>query len=88
MSTTRSDITEDVTYIRTVAKPYGQHRKGYPPSLGDLRAFVAACEGLPDDTTVRIDRQSMGSGSDYADVILEATIRQRRQSDEAEGAAS
>jgi len=53
--------TKTVSTIRVVhvAKPRGTARKN-PPSLGDLRAFVQACEGLPDDVHVHIQNGHLG----------------------------
>jgi len=36
-----------------IAEPYGPTREN-PPHLGDLRAFVALCEGMPDGAQVTI----------------------------------
>jgi hypothetical protein len=44
--------------VRHVAEPFGRDRAN-PPSLRDLRVFVASCEGLPDDTRVNIDKGSL-----------------------------
>ena len=80
----RSDWTERNTTVRIVAKPYGPNGKGYPPSLGDLRKFVAACEGLPDDTTVRINQESPGMDGRYANVELSVRVKHPTESEEAD----
>jgi hypothetical protein len=46
-----------VVGVRHYAKPIG---KEPGPHLADLREFVAACEGLPDDLQVKIDVGSYG----------------------------
>lgn len=55
----RSTTSVTTTHVRYFAKPRGSSRKN-PPSLGDLRAFVAACDGLPDDVDVRIQPGTLG----------------------------
>jgi hypothetical protein len=61
---TQSKRTEErfsevrVTYT---AKPLGSDREN-GPHLGDLREFVAACDGLPDDLKVRIDEGHLNEG--------------------------
>jgi hypothetical protein len=55
MSTTRRTVNTTVTHVSHVASPMGKAREN-GPHLIDLREFVAACEGLPHDVLVRIDK--------------------------------
>jgi hypothetical protein len=57
----RSTVTSTETHVSHTAKPLGRSREN-PPHLGDLRAFVAACEGLPDDLSVYINNGSLDEG--------------------------
>lgn len=56
----RSTVTTTHTHVRHIAVPLGRDRKN-PPHLADLRAFVAACEGLPDEVYVHIDEGHLDS---------------------------
>jgi hypothetical protein len=58
-SRTVSTVTTET--VRHLAKPYGRNREN-GPHLADLRAFVAACEGLPDDVLVRIENGYLDEG--------------------------
>lgn len=50
----RTTTTRTTTNVRHVMQPVGVARKN-PPTLGQLREFVAACEGLPDSIVVHVD---------------------------------
>ena len=67
----RSETTKTTTTVKYVGKPRGRAREN-GPHLADLRAFVAECEGLPDDLKVRISNGHMGESGRY-DVTIEAT---------------
>lgn len=62
-----------VTEVRHVATPLGKAREN-GPHLGDLRAFVAECAGLPDDVLVRIRDEHM-SESGRRDVTFSASYQ-------------
>lgn len=57
--TTRTTNTTTTTHVKRLAEPIGQAREN-GPHLVDLRAFVAACEGIPDETLVRIHNGHLG----------------------------
>jgi hypothetical protein len=57
--------------VSHVARPEGSRREN-PPHLHDLREFVDACEGLPDDAVVRVTRGASADGGRYA---LTLTLR-------------
>jgi hypothetical protein len=57
----RNTTTVTKTEVWYVAKPFGRNREN-PPSLADLRAFVAKAEGLPDDVMVRIESGQLDEG--------------------------
>jgi len=57
----RAEYVMRTTEVKHTAKPMGPGREN-PPHLIDLRTFVAACEGLPDDLIVRIDTGRSGEG--------------------------
>lgn len=57
----RREWQENITTVRHVATPLGMKREN-PPCLADLRIFVDACEGLPDDTHVYIEKGSLDEG--------------------------
>jgi hypothetical protein len=84
----RIENTQTTTTVRHTAKPYGRARENGPrarengPHLGDLRAFVAECEGLPDDVRVRFTDGYMGESGRY-DVTIEASWK--RSADESAG---
>jgi hypothetical protein len=59
----RSEYTMHTTEVTHVAKPYGTGRDINPPHLWDLRRFVEACEGLPDNLVVSIKSQVRESSS-------------------------
>lgn len=69
----RSTVTSTETYVRHIARPSGRERAN-PPNLGDLRAFVAAAEGLPDDLHVFIERGHVGEGGRHNTTL---TVRYR-----------
>ena len=73
MTATRTTSTVETTTVRYFAKPLGQAREN-GPHLSDLRAFVEACEGLPDDTKVTITKGHMGESGRY-DVEFVASHR-------------
>ena len=56
----RSTRTVTTTTVQHVAKPMGFKREN-GPHLIDLRDFVEACHGLPDDLVVRIDFANLDS---------------------------
>lgn len=64
----RGTHTKTTTYVRHVAKQTRDRRNG--PHLGDLREFVEAAEGLPDDVPVHI-RQGYLTESGRRDVEFE-----------------
>lgn len=68
---TRTTTDTTTTCVRHVAKPTGVARET-GPHLGDLREFVAACKGLPDDLRVRTEKGYMGEDGRY-DVTLQIT---------------
>jgi len=49
----RAEYTMHTIEVTHVAKPEGSKREN-PPHLHDLREFVEACDGLPDDMSVKI----------------------------------
>lgn len=61
----RKTTTATTTTVRYVAQSFGKAREN-PPSLGHLREFVEACEGLPDDTSVRLDKSGLDEGGRYS----------------------
>lgn len=65
-------VTETIV-VRHVAEPLGHGREN-GPHLGDLRAFVAACDGLADDVLVRIDNGQLDEGARRR-VTFTATVR-------------
>lgn len=70
--TISSEITKTVRTVRHIAKPSYKAREN-PPHLSDLRAFVAACDGLPDDVLVRIDKGQLNESGRH-DVTFSATL--------------
>jgi len=52
------------TRVQQVAKPSGVSREN-GPHLGDLREFVDACDGLPEDIRVDITDGYMGESGRY-----------------------
>lgn len=61
----RSTVTKTITTVRHVVQSFGRTREN-PPSLGHLREFVAACEGIPDDTKVTLDKSSLDEGGRFS----------------------
>ena len=58
----RKTMTQTITTVRQVMPPlHGQQ----PPSLGQLREFVAACEGLEDHLAVHVDRSDLNEAGKY-----------------------
>lgn len=70
MTTIRNTRSTRTTTVSHIAKPLAEKGRENGPHLGDLRAFVAACEGLPDSIVVRITVGHMGE-SGRRDVTLE-----------------
>ena len=64
MSPSRITTTMTTTQVRHLAKPMGIEREN-GPHLGDLREFVDACDGLPEDTLVRINEGYMDESGRY-----------------------
>jgi len=60
----RKEWVSKFTTVRHFARPKGPSREN-GPHLDDLRAFVEACEGLPDDTLVYINKDSSTEGGRY-----------------------
>lgn len=60
----RKTTRQAITTVRHVCRPFG-HTNVNPPSLGQIREFVAACEGLPDSTAVSVQRGSLTEGGRY-----------------------
>jgi hypothetical protein len=69
MSATRTVTARRETRIRHVAQPLGRGRE-VGPHLEDLRIFVEACEEIPGDTLVRINKGQLDEGGRY-DVTFE-----------------
>lgn len=59
--TERSEAQYQETRVQHVAHPRGGTREN-PPHLADLREFVTACEGLPDDLRVDIYTGALDDG--------------------------
>jgi hypothetical protein len=57
----RSTESKTVTSVHHVCQPQGRAREN-GPHLVDLRAFVAECEGLPDDLRVTIENGYLDEG--------------------------
>ena len=55
-------VTRSVNVTRAERARYTTPYRPAPPTLGDLRAFVAGCEGLPDDLQVSIMHSSLNEG--------------------------
>lgn len=70
---TRSTTATTTTYVKHVARPLGQRREN-GPHLGDLREFVEAATGLPDEVRVRIDSEDL-SESGRRNVTFEILFR-------------
>jgi hypothetical protein len=60
----RSDVTKRTIRVQLVCRPFGRKRET-GPSLRDLRDFVEACDGLPDDLGVNVDKGHMGEDGRY-----------------------
>lgn len=71
---TKTVKTVTTTTVRYWAKPYGRAQEN-GPHLADLRAFVAACDGLDDGLLVRISNGHMSEGGRY-NVEIEVVDRQ------------
>lgn len=63
-ATVRTEAVTATTTVRHRARPMGVAREN-GPHLGDLRAFVDACDGLPDDLRVSIDRGTVDGAGRY-----------------------
>ena len=61
---TRQSKTSTVTVVEHRCAPMGRSREN-GPHLSDLRAFVAECEGLPDDLRVFVDNGHMNEAGRY-----------------------
>lgn len=70
----RTTNTIRTTTVRYTADPLGRAREN-PPHLGDLRAFVAECEGLPDDLPVRITDGHLNESGRHS-TLFEAVWRE------------
>lgn len=70
----RGERTVTTTWVRHIAKPLGAGREN-GPHLGDLRAFVQECEGLPDSIVVNITSGHLDE-SGRRDVTFQATWHQ------------
>lgn len=57
----RTTNTKTSTVVRLVCTPFGRSRNN-PPSLAQLRQFVAECEGLPGDLRVYLEKGLLGEG--------------------------
>lgn len=69
----RTTRTNTTTTVRLVTHPFGRHGEN-PPSLGQLRRFVDACEGLPDDLGVSWEKGSLSEGGRYQ-VVLSVSMQ-------------
>jgi len=75
----RTTTETTVTRVHHVAKPaFETHENG--PHLDDLREFVTACEGLPDEVLVRIDLPRLDEGG-RRDVTFEVNYLHPKNSD-------
>ena len=68
----RRERTTTTTEVCYVAEPLASKGRENGPHLGDLRAFVDECEGLPDSIVVHITKGSL-SESGRRDVTFTAT---------------
>lgn len=59
--TLRRTTTTTETVVRHTARPMGEAQEN-GPHLGDLREFVARCEGLPDDVLVHVESGQLSEG--------------------------
>lgn len=64
----RRRSTQDITTVRYVCNPFGRTNTN-PPSLGQVREFVNACDGLPDDTAVSVEKGPLDEGGRYTYVL-------------------
>lgn len=69
--TKRRESASRTTLVEHIAKPMGRSSEN-GPHLGDLRAFLAAAEDLPDETKVFIDKSPLSEGG-RRDVTFRAT---------------
>jgi hypothetical protein len=60
----RKKVTQTTTTVLHVLRAFGPIRTN-PPSLGQLREFVMACDDLPNDTPVQIEKSSLDEGGRY-----------------------
>ncbi len=74
---TRRRWISDIESVRYIAIPAGRERAN-PPSLGDLRAFVQACDGLPDSAHVAIEPGSLDEGG-RRDVVFSVRIVKEKE---------
>lgn len=75
--TERTEWTGRIVSVRFVAPTFGRNREN-PPSLGHIRTFVNLCEGLPDETSVRIDKGSLGEDGRH-NVVFSLRIVEREE---------
>lgn len=64
----RTTEAQEVTRVNYTCRPYGRDRTN-PPSLGQLREFIAVCEDMPDDTTVTIEKGSLDESGRYSYIL-------------------
>ena len=64
MTTVRTTANMTTTRVKHVAKPMGISREN-GPHLRDLREFVGACDGLPEDIRVDITDGYMSESGRY-----------------------
>lgn len=71
----KTTTTRTVT-VSVVAKPLGVEREN-GPHLGDIREFVAECDGLPDDVFVSVDEGTLNeSGRRLVTITAKHTIEE------------
>lgn len=73
MEPIRTEHTRTEVVVRHVMQPFGRERTN-PPSLGDIRKFVTACDNLPDDLLVVITKGSLDEGGRHSYTF---TVRQQ-----------
>ena len=78
MNTQRTTTETTVTRVSHVAKPAFKTREN-GPHLSDLREFVTACEGLPDEVLVYIRTGHMDEGG-RCDVTFEVSYTHPKES--------
>lgn len=58
---TRTVVNQKTTSVTYVMIPEGRNRQN-PPTLGQLRKFVEACEDLPDEASVSMEKGQLDEG--------------------------